>query len=153
MTVNSTHVCFLACTQKSCLYLLCTAYIYLIFTQCTSNFIENPLQSNKNPYPTHGFAYTLVLCLVTTALPLAFAPFNSFPPFSPHYTIYNDDINNHSLLRPGHLVLSVQSYFLRKNVVFLLFSATIKMLLFSSKIFVKFIEKLFNQKLFSKKKD
>ncbi len=115
MTVNSKHVCFLACTQKSCLYLLCTAYRYLIFTQCTSNFIENPLQSNKNPYPTHGFAYTLVLCPVTTALPLAFAPFTSLPPFSPHYTIHNDDINNHSLLRPGHLVLSVQSYFLRKK--------------------------------------
>jgi hypothetical protein len=33
---------------------------------------------------------------------LAFAPFTPFPPLSPHYTIYNDDINNHSLLCPEH---------------------------------------------------
>jgi hypothetical protein len=38
--------------------------------------------------------------------PLVIAP---FPPFSQHYTVYKNDINNHGLLRPGHFKFSYPS--------------------------------------------
>jgi hypothetical protein len=35
---------------------------------------------------------------------LALASFIPFPTLSSHYTIYNEDINNHGLLHPGQLL-------------------------------------------------
>jgi hypothetical protein len=64
--------------------------------------LSKPLQNRKEPLLTWRASFVLwVPYLVTTAPPLAFAPFTPFPLFSPHYTIYNDDINNRGILCSG----------------------------------------------------
>jgi hypothetical protein len=108
MTVYSTNCLFISCTQKSHLYLHSTQIfnIHIVYKQfyctpCKNNkktptYLEGQLLARSDEFPS-----TLVPYLVTTAPPLAFAPLTSYPPLSPHYTIYNDGIHNHSLLRPG----------------------------------------------------
>jgi hypothetical protein len=110
ITVNSTHGLFLTCTQKSHLYLhsikvfnIHIMYKQLYLTLCKKTkrnptYLERQLLASGDKVPS-----TLVPCLVTTALPLASTPFTPFPPRSPHYTIYNDDIHNHGLLCPGRI--------------------------------------------------
>ncbi len=50
-----------------------------------------------------GSLSTLVPCPLATAPPFDSYPLHPSPPPQAQYTIYNDDINNHSFLRPGHL--------------------------------------------------
>jgi hypothetical protein len=69
-----------------------------------SNFIEPLEKTVRKLLLTCRASFLLVVpCLVTTAPPLILAPFTPFPPLSPHYTIYNGDINNHCLLYLGQL--------------------------------------------------
>jgi hypothetical protein len=96
-----TEVSFIFTQHKSIQY---SHYVQAILshplqkTKRNPTYLERQLLARGDKVPS-----TLVPCLVTTALPLASAPFTPFPPLSPHYTIYNDDIHNHGLLCPGRI--------------------------------------------------
>jgi hypothetical protein len=104
------HAWFIFNQHTEISFVFTQTQIFNIFTKYTA-ILSNPLRNEKGT-PTYlevqllargdEFPSTLVPCLVTTTPPLALAPFTPFPPLSPHYTIYKDDINNHGLLCPGH---------------------------------------------------
>jgi hypothetical protein len=111
MMMYSTHGLFLTCTQKSHLYLLdiqiLNLNIHTIYKQSffikprakiimNLHFLGGPASCFLNSHPPWSPVWSQL------PHPLAFAPFTLFPPHSPHYTIYKDDINNHGLLCPGH---------------------------------------------------
>jgi hypothetical protein len=109
MTVHSTHGLFLTCTQEFHLYLHNIVLINIYSTQCTCSIIEPLAKNNKEPQlggpvscswgqiSIHSGPLSGNNCPTLLLLPLS--------PLNPHYAIYNDDINNLSLLRPGKSVV------------------------------------------------
>jgi hypothetical protein len=65
----------------------------------TPTYLEGQFLARVDESPS-----SLVPCLVTTAPPMALAPFHLFCHPSAHITLfmYKYNINNHGLVRPGH---------------------------------------------------
>jgi hypothetical protein len=98
-------------TKISFIFTQCTVDRYLVFTQCTTIVNQIPCRNNKFPDLLGGpmsclwwrIPIHLLPCLLATAPPFDSYPLHPSPPPQPHYTIYSDVIDNHSLLHLGHL--------------------------------------------------